>query len=81
MVGLYAVLWGKYKEYKDKEAEEMMDIEAVKKNQNGTVVEDIEANINVEIQRNEGGSRSSMSLAAVAISGPVPMLAIEAPKA
>ncbi|KAK6127205.1 hypothetical protein DH2020_039048 [Rehmannia glutinosa] len=51
VIGLYSVLWGKYKEFKDKESEEI--IEPVKgNNQNAMMSEDIEEN-DVEMQRNE----------------------------
>lgn len=76
VIGLYSVLWGKYKEYKEKEAEEIL--EPVKDgNQNIIMVEDIEANI-VQVHR-----ENRMGVPAVAVSGPVPhppMLALEAPK-
>ncbi|KAI3444286.1 hypothetical protein Pfo_000951 [Paulownia fortunei] len=82
VIGLYSVLWGKYKEYKEKEAEEILD--PVKggtgSNQNITMIEDIEANT-VEVHRIEV---NRMSVPAVAISAPMPqppMLAMEAPKA
>ncbi|KAL3819669.1 hypothetical protein ACJIZ3_005574 [Penstemon smallii] len=81
VIGLYSVLWGKYKEFKDKEAEEIPEpIKGAQgNNQNGIIYEDIEANI-VEMKKNE----AKMSVPALAISGPMlqpPMLAIEAPKA
>ncbi|KAL8488544.1 hypothetical protein ACS0TY_024721 [Phlomoides rotata] len=64
VIGLYSVLWGKYKEYKEKESEENLD--PVKDgNQNIEMVEDIEAN-NVLVHR-----ESKMSIPAVAISAPI----------
>ncbi|KAL7134270.1 hypothetical protein ABFS83_11G015300 [Erythranthe nasuta] len=49
VIGLYSVLWGKYKEFKEKEAEEIQEI--VKGGKVENQIEDIEANC-VEIQRN-----------------------------
>ncbi|CAA0827514.1 WAT1-related protein [Striga hermonthica] len=53
VIGLYTVLWGKYKEYKENEAEEIP--EAVKGdiiNQNAIIIiEDIEANISAQVQK------------------------------
>ncbi|PIN04068.1 hypothetical protein CDL12_02259 [Handroanthus impetiginosus] len=78
VIGLYSVLWGKYKDYKEKEAEEIP--EPVKtgtiNNQNMSIIVDIEANC-AEIHRSEPNT-------VLAISAPMPqppMLAIEAPKA
>ncbi|KZV22486.1 hypothetical protein F511_19706 [Dorcoceras hygrometricum] len=85
VMGLYSVLWGKYKEYKEKEAEEIL--EPVKggnayqnQNENGKIVEDIEANIVGVTQRSED---KRISVPAIAIGAPMPhppMIAIEAPK-
>ncbi|CAI9099449.1 OLC1v1036276C1 [Oldenlandia corymbosa var. corymbosa] len=73
--GLYSVLWGKYKEYQEKETESIP--EPVKEYQ------DIEANM-VELQRaSETSIKLSSAAPAVAISAPMtnpPMIAIEAPK-
>ncbi|KAK1365962.1 Plant-drug/metabolite exporter [Heracleum sosnowskyi] len=80
VIGLYAVLWGKYKEYKEKEAEEFLEPVKDTNNNNGMMmmIKDIEAN-NVEVmQKNE--VKTVMSPAAFAISAPIPMLAVEAPK-
>ncbi|KAL0453249.1 UNVERIFIED_CONTAM: WAT1-related protein [Sesamum latifolium] len=78
VIGLYSVLWGKYKEYKEKEAEELI-LEPVKggsvSSQTMTTSEDLEANI-VETQ-------SRMSVPAVAVTAPMPqppMIAVPAPK-
>ncbi|KAA8515615.1 hypothetical protein F0562_018774 [Nyssa sinensis] len=71
VVGHYSVLWGKYKEYKEKEAEVIL--EPVK-------VSDIEAN-DIEMQKSEA---TKQSMTAVANSAPIPqppMIAMEAPKA
>ncbi|KAK6127184.1 hypothetical protein DH2020_039068 [Rehmannia glutinosa] len=65
VIGLYSVLWGKYKEFKDKEAEEI--VEPVKgNNQNAMMIEDIEEN-DVEMQRNEA---KRMDVSAVAMDAP-----------
>ncbi|KAL3632592.1 hypothetical protein CASFOL_025576 [Castilleja foliolosa] len=79
VIGLYSVLWGKYKEYKEKEEE---ILEQVKCDQNLSVmIEDIEANNQVEVHKNEG---KVMYVPAMAITAPMPqqlpMLALEAPK-
>lgn len=69
------MLWGKYKEFKEKEAEEIL--EAVKDVNHQNV--DIEAN-SIQVERNE---ENRMSVPVVAISAPMPMppmLAVEAPK-
>ncbi|KAL2534932.1 WAT1-related protein [Abeliophyllum distichum] len=54
VAGLYSVLWGKYREYKEKEAEEIP--EPVKgctgNNQTAMVIEDFEAN-DIEMQKSE----------------------------
>lgn len=79
VVGLYSVLWGKYKEHKEKEAMEMESIpEAVKGGgENGrmaTVMEDIEAN---EFQM------PKETVPVVAITVPIPQpttVAVKAPK-
>ncbi|KAJ7976549.1 WAT1-related protein [Quillaja saponaria] len=77
--GLYAVLWGKYKEYKEEIPEPIKGTGG-----NGkmvTVMEDIEAN-HMELQKNTEASEESLPV--VAISGPIPqppMISMEAPKA
>lgn len=75
VIGLYSVLWGKYKEYQEKEGEESIPdpIKDAQANQI-MVIEDLEANNN----------RISSIGAAVAISSPMPhppMIAVEAPMA
>ncbi|KAK1365891.1 hypothetical protein POM88_041452 [Heracleum sosnowskyi] len=80
--GLYAVLWGKYKEYKEKEAEEFLEpVKDTNNNNARMMIKDIKAN-NVEVmQKNE--VKTVMSPATFAISAPIPtlpMLAVEAPK-
>jgi len=85
VMGLYSVLWGKYKEYKEKEAIEEIP-EAVKEggdHNNGriaTVMEDIEAN-GIEMPKNETNREF---VPVLAISAPIPqppMIAVETPKA
>ncbi|EYU20823.1 hypothetical protein ABFS82_11G015800 [Erythranthe guttata] len=66
VIGLYSVLWGKYKEFKEKEAEEIQEIVKVGKGENQN--EDIEANCG-EIQRNELNNKMFF-----------PMTALEEPK-
>lgn len=70
VAGLYSVLWGKYKEYKEKEAEEIP--EPVKgcigNNLTTMVIEDFEAN-DVEMQKTDA---NKMAVSAVAISAPAP---------
>ncbi|KAJ8449750.1 hypothetical protein Cgig2_001406 [Carnegiea gigantea] len=81
MMGLYSVLWGKYKEYKDKEAEEVIPetIKGTNNNQMTNIVEDLESE-DVESRRANVGT--STGAQAVAISVPIspPMIAMEAPK-
>ncbi|KAH6832585.1 nodulin MtN21 /EamA-like transporter family protein [Perilla frutescens var. hirtella] len=84
VIGLYSVLWGKYKEFKDKEAEEFI-LEPVKDGIINHHSLDIEANtninnINIQLHTNE---ENRMPVPALAISAPMPMppmLAVEAPK-
>ncbi|KAI4381572.1 hypothetical protein MLD38_007633 [Melastoma candidum] len=78
VAGLYSVLWGKYKEHKEKEAEE----KPAKTNPNDLSLsvishDDIEAANNINTMNNSTG-------VAVAVAGPIPtapMVAIAAPKA
>lgn len=52
MIGLYSVLWGKYKEFKEKEAEEILEpIKDYTQNETA-IIQDIEAN-HVGIQTNQ----------------------------
>lgn len=81
VVGLYSVLWGKYKEYQEKQAQAIG--EAVKGGgENGRtamIKDDIEAN-NIEVQKSEA---QKPSLPVTVISGPIPqppMLDMEEPK-
>ncbi|XP_055807730.1 WAT1-related protein At5g07050-like [Solanum dulcamara] len=74
VAGLYSVLWGKYKEYKEKETEESIIIEAVKGINGNNQMMIIVIN-DIEMQKNDG----KKILATPAFS--FPMLAREAPKA
>ncbi|CAA2983878.1 WAT1-related At5g07050-like [Olea europaea subsp. europaea] len=82
VIGLYSVLWGKYKEYKEKDAEEIP--EPVKLGITGDnktmMIEDIEANI-IEMHKRE--TNKVLPVPAIVISAPMPqppMIAMEAPK-
>ncbi|XP_051151184.1 WAT1-related protein At5g07050-like [Andrographis paniculata] len=80
VVGLYSVLWGKYKEYKEYNEAEIPEPVKDGNNQCPTIMEDIEANVVEDHSRED----SRMSVPAVAISAPIPqppMLAFQAPKA
>lgn len=81
VMGLYSVLWGKYKEYQEKEAEAITLPEAIKyttneidQNKAATMVNDIEAN-SVELQNN------TAVVIAVGSNPQPPMIATVAPKA
>nr|GEW62115.1 WAT1-related protein At5g07050-like [Tanacetum cinerariifolium] len=83
VMGLYSVLWGKYKEYKEKELAEILD--PVKptsgnNNNNNNIMMVIDGAEDVEMQRNKA---YRPSLPTIAISSPMstpPMIAVEAPK-
>lgn len=83
VVGLYAVLWGKYKEHKEKELESIP--EPIKQNGNNQMVmkiENVELENDIEMQNEEKNNKRSMPV--LAISDPnsqPPMIAVEAPKA
>ncbi|XP_057489710.1 WAT1-related protein At5g07050-like [Actinidia eriantha] len=81
--GLYSVLWGKYKEYKEKEAEAIL--EPVKGGRGGMVIEDMDEANDIEMQKAEiKKSSMSTSVPAIAIHTTIaqpPMIALEAPKA
>ncbi|KAF5473166.1 hypothetical protein F2P56_009793 [Juglans regia] len=89
VIGLYSVLWGKYKEYKEKEAIEAIP-EPVKVGGENigrmtTVMEDIEANDFdfLEMQKTSEANKE-ITVQVLAISAPIPqspMIAVEAPKA
>ncbi|GER37987.1 nodulin MtN21 /EamA-like transporter family protein [Striga asiatica] len=51
VIGLYSVLWGKYKEYKENEAEEIPEPVKGDINKNAIIIEDIEANIGAQVQK------------------------------
>ncbi|XP_009620098.2 WAT1-related protein At5g07050 [Nicotiana tabacum] len=87
VAGLYSVLWGKYKEYKEKEIEESIIPEAVKGvikgNNQMVILANIEGINDIEMQKSSEGKRIEATSASVAISFPMPhpqMLAREAPK-
>ncbi|KAL3533455.1 hypothetical protein ACH5RR_006976 [Cinchona calisaya] len=79
--GLYSVLWGKYKEYQEKEAEIIP--EPVKggagNNQSVLAIDDIEANI-VEMQKTEINKASNTAIAICTPMPQPPMISVEAPK-
>ncbi|KAF9664528.1 hypothetical protein SADUNF_Sadunf16G0028100 [Salix dunnii] len=78
--GLYAVLWGKHKEQKEKEAE--MIPEPIKENGLTTgMIQDIEASIYTENQRNQANSVTVPSVAITVPASQPPMIAKEAPRA
>ncbi|XP_060174595.1 WAT1-related protein At5g07050-like [Lycium barbarum] len=83
VAGLYSVLWGKYKEYKEKEIEESIISEPVKGingNSQMMILENNEAINDIEMQKND---ENKISTPVVNISVPMqqaPMLAKEAPK-
>ncbi|KAL2501973.1 WAT1-related protein [Forsythia ovata] len=84
VLGLYSVLWGKYKEYKEKEAEEIPEpvkLGGTRNNQNTMVIEDIEANNVIEMKKNED---EKVYVPTFAITAPMPvppLISMEAPKA
>ncbi|GMH29422.1 hypothetical protein Nepgr_031265 [Nepenthes gracilis] len=79
VIGLYSVLWGKYKECKEKEAEEIPEtIKAKGTNFMPTIIED------VETEKTQKLEAIKLKSPVVAISIPMPqppMIAMEAPKA
>jgi hypothetical protein len=83
VMGLYSVLWGKYKEYKEKEAIEEIP-EVVKcGGENGrlaiVIEEDIEAN-DIKMPKSEANKET---MPVLAISAPIPqppMIAVETPR-
>ncbi|KAG7958902.1 hypothetical protein I3843_10G043300 [Carya illinoinensis] len=86
VMGLYSVLWGKYKEYKEKEAIEAITEPVKVGGENGrmtTVMEGIEANdFDFEMQKTSEASKETFPV--LAISAPIPqppMIAVETPKA
>jgi hypothetical protein len=83
VAGLYAVLWGKHKEQKEKEAEIIP--EPIKENgENGDttgMIQDIEANNCTEKQRNQANNVTVPSVAITVPTSQAPMTAREAPRA
>ena len=85
VMGLYSVLWGKYKEFKEKELAEILDpVKATSANNNNSnnnnVVMVIDGAHDIEMQKNEA-YRSSVPT--IAISSPMPtppMIAVETPR-
>ncbi|CAL5356677.1 unnamed protein product [Camellia sinensis] len=80
VIGLYSVLWGKYKEYKEMEAEAILEPVKGSGGNNQMTIDDIEANV-VEIQISQVNKNV---MPALAIGTPIPqppMIAMEAPKA
>lgn len=87
VMGLYSVLWGKYKEFKEKEIESMPPSPVKLNNNSGNnkdiiIIEEFEGIIDIEMQK--AGVNKAYSAPAVAISSPLPhsspMLAVETPK-
>ncbi|KAK9069266.1 hypothetical protein SSX86_013382 [Deinandra increscens subsp. villosa] len=87
MIGLYSVLWGKYREYKEKALEEKIlnPVKATSENKktnmnvNMLMIDNVEAN-DLEMQKNEA-LRSTVPM--ITISAPMttpPMIAVETPK-
>ncbi|GFY84648.1 nodulin MtN21 /EamA-like transporter family protein [Actinidia rufa] len=84
--GLYSVLWGKYKEYKEKEAEAILEpVKGGRVGNNQMVIEDMDEANDIEMQKAEiKKSSMSTSVPAIAIHSPIPqppMIALEGPKA
>lgn len=84
VAGLYSVLWGKYREFNEKEAEEIP--EPVKHVVNGDTCRlashDIEAANHIEMQKGQAMT-DSLALSEFAVTGPIPetpMVAFKAPK-
>lgn len=75
-MGLYSVLWGKYKEYKEKEAiEEIPEPVKVTGGVNGrmaTVMEDMEAN-DIEIQKSTTEANKETVPVPAATGVPIPL--------
>ncbi|XP_057970978.1 WAT1-related protein At5g07050-like [Malania oleifera] len=94
VVGLYSVLWGKYKEYKEQEAEVMPEPVKQSGGEMGrsapmpTVIEDVDIEAanndsthDHELRKNET-NKGSVATFAISVPIPqVPMIAVEAPKA
>ncbi|KAD3336251.1 hypothetical protein R6Q59_028523 [Mikania micrantha] len=85
VIGLYSVLWGKYKEYKEKELDQILDpVKANSGNNNNNnmnmmMIDNLEGN-DLEMQKNEM-IKSSMPVIAISAPMPItPMIAVETPK-
>lgn len=72
MAGLYSVLWGKYKEFKEKEAETIP--EAIKgAGENGgmkTVMEETEEDNDIEMQKSQANKLSTPAVAVQSVEAP-----------
>ncbi|KAJ0713824.1 putative EamA domain-containing protein [Helianthus annuus] len=84
VIGLYAVLWGKYKEHKEKElAEEILDpVKANSGNNNNMnmmITDNVEVN-DLEMQKNEMFKSSVPTIAINAAMPTPPMIAVETPR-
>ncbi|KAM0006201.1 putative EamA domain-containing protein [Helianthus debilis subsp. tardiflorus] len=84
VIGLYAVLWGKYKEHKEKElAEEILDpVKANSGNNNNMnmmITDSVEVN-DLEMQKNEMFKSSVPTIAINAAMPTPPMIAVETPR-
>ncbi|GAA0183411.1 hypothetical protein LIER_42401 [Lithospermum erythrorhizon] len=82
VMGLYSVLWGKYKEYKETEIDSMPQSPVKLNNDNKDIIiiEEVEG---IDIEMQKAGVNKVYSTPAVAISTPLPhspMLAVETPK-
>ncbi|KAI3525956.1 hypothetical protein L1887_05094 [Cichorium endivia] len=85
VMGLYSVLWGKYKEFKEKElSEEIPDpVKTISRtnnnNNNMIVIEGVEAN-DIEMQKNETFKSAVPAIAINSAMPTPPMIAVQAPK-
>lgn len=83
VMGLYAVLWGKYKEYKEKAIIEAIPEPVKFGGENGrmaTVMEDIEAN-GIEMEKSWQANKETAPVIAIGVPIPQPpMIAVKAPK-
>ncbi|OVA20678.1 Drug/metabolite transporter [Macleaya cordata] len=78
VAGLYSVLWGKYKEFKEKEVEIPEAIKGVEENGKTSIIDDIETGKNIEMQKEEATKPSSVT---VTVNVPVAKLAMAANEA
>ncbi|KAF6149399.1 hypothetical protein GIB67_016937 [Kingdonia uniflora] len=79
VAGLYSVLWGKYKEYKDMEIEGIPEV--VKEAQNGKIcmIEEIEEN-DIEMQKEEAQKLSPLTVSAPVLELPMRANEVVVPK-